>query len=373
MKSGLSLRDRFVGCLLGGAVGDALGAPVEFATRADILVQFGPHGIRDYVRAYGRVGAITDDTQMTLFTAEGLVRAAAGIDTDYDTAPDADSNADAADAATPGPETRAVALAYQRWLRTQGGSPFAAAVASEEAVTHLGRGLVALPEMHALRAPGGTCLSALQSARHAAQRADNDSKGCGGVIRVAPAGLYAMRWSDYAQSIARAFDLGADFARITHGHPTGYLSAGVFAVLVLRLLHGDSVAEALDVACERLRGHVGHEETLAILRTARTLARSGRVPHDSVRALGEGWVGEEALAIAVYAALVARDFEEGLAIAVNHSGDSDSTGAIAGNLLGALHGVDAIPSRWLEPLELRDTIVGLAEALLPAGERRLTR
>jgi ADP-ribosylglycohydrolase len=68
-------RDRFRGCLLGGAVRDALGAPVEFLSLAQIRERFGPGGIRDYAPAYGRVGAITGDTQMTLFTAEGLLRA----------------------------------------------------------------------------------------------------------------------------------------------------------------------------------------------------------------------------------------------------------------------------------------------------------
>jgi len=66
------------GCLLGGAVGDALGAPIEFDDLAKIRSRFGPAGLRDYAPAYGRVDAFTDDTQMTLFTAEGLIRAQHG-------------------------------------------------------------------------------------------------------------------------------------------------------------------------------------------------------------------------------------------------------------------------------------------------------
>ena len=68
------LQDLYRGCLLGGAVGDALGAPVEFMSRAQIVRAFGPHGIEDYAPAFGKLGTITDDTQMTLFTAEGLMR-----------------------------------------------------------------------------------------------------------------------------------------------------------------------------------------------------------------------------------------------------------------------------------------------------------
>ena len=69
------LRDKFRGCLLGGALGDALGAPVEFMQRDDILREFGANGITEFALAYDGLGTITDDTQMTLFTAEGLLRA----------------------------------------------------------------------------------------------------------------------------------------------------------------------------------------------------------------------------------------------------------------------------------------------------------
>src|SRR4051812_22334306 len=66
---------RVRGCLLGGAVGDALGAPIEFMSTDEIRRAFGAAGITEFAPAYGRLGAITDDTQMTLFTVEGLIRA----------------------------------------------------------------------------------------------------------------------------------------------------------------------------------------------------------------------------------------------------------------------------------------------------------
>jgi hypothetical protein len=100
----LTLRDRVRGCLLGGAVGDALGAPVEFMSYPEIKRRYGRGGIRDFAAAYGRVGAITDDTQMTLFTAEGLLRAHnRSIDRGICHPPSV------------------VWRAYQRWLSTQGG------------------------------------------------------------------------------------------------------------------------------------------------------------------------------------------------------------------------------------------------------------
>ena len=71
----VSPADRVRGCLLGGAVGDALGTLVEFLSLDEIRQRFGPQGVTGYEPAYGRRGAITDDTQMTLWTAEGLLRA----------------------------------------------------------------------------------------------------------------------------------------------------------------------------------------------------------------------------------------------------------------------------------------------------------
>jgi ADP-ribosylglycohydrolase len=86
-------------------------------------------------------------------------------------------------------------------------------------------------------------------------------------------------------------------------------------------------------------------------------------PHEAIARLGQGRVGEEALAISIYSALVARSFEQGVLMAVNHDGDSDSTGSITGNLLGAMYGVKALPSAWLGPLELREVIEEMAEDL----------
>ena len=125
MSEAVPLLDRYTGCLLGGAVGDALGAAVEFESLAEIRARFGPGGIRDFAPAYGRLGAITDDTQMTLFTAEGLIRAhnrcrEKGI------------------ASVPGMVHRA----YLRWLFTQGRS-----ASDPDAPTHDGW-LVTLPALH---------------------------------------------------------------------------------------------------------------------------------------------------------------------------------------------------------------------------------
>ena len=339
-----TLRSRFQGCLLGGAVGDALGAPIEFMRRAEIEDTFGPSGLRNYAPAYGRLGAITDDTQMMLFTAEGILRAwvrgrLRGLST----------------------FTGVTAYAYLRWLETQGErNPHIKPISSEETGW-----LYTQRALHQRRAPGNTCLSALIAMKSGGEPARNRSKGCGGVMRIAPVGLFQYRRGPDQDA---AFELGADLAALTHGQPTGSLTAGVLAVLVMALVAGQSLADALDGAKAVLVRHRHHEETLAALLAAERLAASTTPAPAAIAELGEGWVAEEALAIGVYCALVAKTFRHGVLLAVNHDGDSDSTGSIAGNLLGAERGVGAIPKPWLEALELRDVIAEIATDLYECVE-----
>jgi ADP-ribosylglycohydrolase len=332
---------RYRGCVLAGACGDALGAPVEFWRRSQIIERLGEPGITDYLKAYGRVGAITDDTQMTLFTAEGLLAAKAqGAVRDLDV------------------HRQTGAEALQRWLITQGGRS-----ALTDAAQTGESSMLAEPALHSRRAPGNTCLSALRGMRLLGERATNDSKGCGGVMRMAPVGLFA---ACHGLEPRNTFTLGKELAWLTHGHPSGYLTGGVLAVLIQRLVEGSSLEEGLTLSLALLAGEDDHQETRDALQQAWRLAGTATPYADAITALGEGWVAEEALAIAVYCALVADDLRQGVVLAVNHDGDSDSTGAIAGNLLGAMHGEGAIPGNWLDKLELRETIVGMGQALCGA-------
>ncbi|MCP3799483.1 ADP-ribosylglycohydrolase family protein [Allokutzneria sp. A3M-2-11 16] len=329
-------KDRLLGCLLGGAVGDALGAPVEFMSLRDIRARYGDQGSRDFDACYGiDGGAITDDTQMTLFTLEGLLLS---------------------DRATnPVP---AVLRAYLRWLHTQG-IPWEEAGRSIKDVEATPQGgLVRVEALHSQRAPGNTCLTALRASAYGKVGTTtdpiNDSKGCGGVMRAAPAGIFSSYVSD-------SFWLGAAIAALTHGHPSGYLSAGVLSAMTSLLLRGADLETALGSATAELRKHPRHEETLNALTRARELAARGRPTPEALESLGGGWVGEEALAISVCCALVGEDFEDALLLSVNHSGDSDSTGAICGNLLGARDGVGVIPPRWQAGVELGEVVRGLAD------------
>lgn len=342
-------RARFHGCLLGGAVGDALGAPVEFLKRAEILRAFGPGGIRDMAPAYERIGAITDDTQMMAFTAEGLLRAQTRLNSKGICHPPS-----------------VLARAYLRWLYTQGEShPLQQGA--------LDGWLIRQADLHAQRAPGTTCLGALRALRDIGRPACNTSKGCGGIMRVAPVGMFFAAKAGDSGDAARpdllraCFEVGCEAAGLTHGHVTGQLSAGAYAALIFCALTDRNLDAAIDAVLALLETRAGHEETATALRAAQRLANREPASPDALARLGNGWVAEEALAIGVYCALSTQRFEEGVVLAVNHSGDSDSTGLLTGHLLGAVRGLSVIPERWLAPLELRDVLEQLADDLLFSG------
>lgn len=172
-------------------------------------------------------------------------------------------------------------------------------------------------------------------------------------MRVAPIGL-AMGDASFA------YELGCDAAAITHGHPSGYIAAGAFACLISRLTQAVPLDAAVQSLEEVLRAERNSEEVRDAIFRAYEAARRNPGRLDVLETLGEGWVAEEAFAISLYCVLSATNLEEAIVLAVNHGGDSDSTGSIAGNILGVVQGKEAIPSRWLEALELRDEIESMA-------------
>ena len=185
--------------------------------------------------------------------------------------------------------------------------------------------LLDVPELYKRRAPGNTCLSALKYGQTVGPDNDfikahcNDSKGCGGVMRVAPLAL------NYPEMDIETIDYeGAQIAAITHGHSLGYM--------------------LIDLAVE--------------------LSENSDTDLNNIHRLGEGWVAEETLAISIYCALRYQDdFSAGIIASVNHKGDSDSTGAVTGNIIGALLGYDAIDDKWKKDLELHDVIIEMADDL----------
>jgi ADP-ribosylglycohydrolase len=345
-------RDHFRGTLFGGAIGDALGAPVEFLTIEQIHAQYGPKGIQSYDIAFGRRGAITDDTQMTLFTAEGLVQAACSHHSTGSSNP-----------------VESVYRAYLRWLYTQdhhSALPELSPVPSEGLKGESLEGwLIHEQGLYSRRAPGMTCFSALRSGKCGTTASPiNNSKGCGGVMRVAPVGLL--------QNVENAFQLGCELAAITHGHPSGYLAAGCLSQIIHDLIHGSSLEASVETTLQILRKQEHHEECYTRLSQACEFAVAGHPSPEVLSQLGAGWVAEEALAISVYCALVYRDdFRSGVLLAVNHSGDSDSTGAITGNILGALLGESGIQQEWLDEIELKEVITQVAAKLLSGWVDRM--
>jgi ADP-ribosylglycohydrolase/protein-tyrosine phosphatase len=322
--------ERVLGTLMGGAVGDAFGYAIEFKRMPEILDCYGPEGLTEPA-IEGGVSVVSDDTQMTLFTGEGLARALAtpeAQDTDI---------------------LESIRVASLHWLETQ----------ARSGAREGDAGLRRFNELWKRRAPGTTCQSALHAGGMGSPETPiNHSKGCGGVMRVAPIGLIRSFTAD------RAFSLGARAAAQTHGHPSGYLSAGAMAALVRDLVDGVNLKAALDSAGDRLTRHRGHGETLAALRTASLFAASSTPPEEAIPRLGEGWVGEEALAIAVYSTLVGQGFARIVQIAANHSGDSDSTASIAGQLWGAAWGLAGIPECWIQRLDIIDALCETARDLL---------
>jgi ADP-ribosylglycohydrolase len=229
--------------------------------------------------------------------------------------------------------------------------------------------LASHPELMSHRGVTHACTTALQLAA-ARQRPGsplgtrtepiNNSKGCAAVVRAAPCGFGHSR-----DSLQQVFELGCDAAALTHGNPSGWLPAGTLAAIVFGLYRGADLSTALDQARAELGKYELHEETstaltAAIDLTAEVVCGDGRMPlPEDMEALGRGWKGPEALAIAVFAALSAESvggspeqiLRNGLLLAVNHSGDSDSTGAICGSILGARHGRTAIPDQWRHTLD----------------------
>lgn len=332
--------EHFYGCLAGGAIGDALGAPIEFMSYDKIIREYGASGLTDLpILKDTKCALITDDTQMTLFTAEGIIRS---VSRAYK------NNIQNRTIE----KVNAIFRSYLRWLYTQGlKMPHWPQQAYDG-------WLIKIKALHAYREPGVTCITTLgKGIMGTVNKPINDSKGCGSIIRVAPIGLI--------ESEEHVFEMGMHTAAITHGHPTAYLAAGTLATIIYYIIHGDELLEAIQKAMNHLKQRENSEECTEALERAILLAAEGKPCYEKLKTLGQGFVAEEALAIAVYAVLsYPNDFKQAVLLAVNHDGDSDSTGAIAGNILGAYLGVAHIDQKWLKGIELSKEIEELSNDLL---------
>lgn len=352
-------RDRVLGCMVGGAVGDALGYAVEFSSWPQIRSCYGERGITRYELDRRGVAPISDDTQMSLFTAAGILLGMTrgsmrGIMGRIDTY---------------------CWHSYQDWLKTQELS--SRPEKDEYGFDRCYTWLMDVPELYARRAPGNTCLSALR-AEASGQRAENHSCGCGGVMRTAPLALlnYIHGYAD--GDMAYCDMCAAEAARITHKHPLGFMPSAVLNHILMELLAGtESIEKAVEKGLRALPdihseedGNKPYEELWPedVAKLRRLVIQAIESAHVdmpdpvAIESIGGGWTGHEALAIAIYSAIKHRDsFEDAIISSVNHSGDSDSTGAICGNIMGCLLGRRAIPAHFTNNLELLPVIEEMGE------------
>lgn len=338
------LQDKCRGSLVGGAVGDALGYEVEFMSLSSIIKRFGDKGITRYVLHNG-VAEFSDDTQMTLFTAEGLMN---GIIA---------TKAGRPDAILP-----YIKEAYLAWFKTQTETP--------NPITN--SWLSNIKTLWARRAPGNTCMGALENLSHGLE-VSNNSKGCGGVMRVAPIGIFNgvhRNLYDYEETA----HLAGWAAEITHHHIASTLASALMATTVENCIQDEKVDRTIfgwivDGGLSLMREYFpGHDdeicEFITLMKRALELGKSDVPEREAIRELGEGWVSDEALAIAIFSVMRhIDDFENCIVCAVNHDGDSDSTGAIAGNIIGAILGYSAIPRHYLDNLEIEPVLVSVADDL----------
>lgn len=349
--------DKFRGCLIGGAVGDALGYPVEFMSEDRIFQKYGRNGITEYELTNGKVvfsnngkAVFSDDTQMTLFTADGLI---------YGLTQKAVDNFKGDDISD------YIYKAYLDWLSTQ------TEYTDNERISWL----LDVPELHKRRAPGYTCISSLESGKKGSpENLLNDSKGCGGIMRVAPIGLY-YRYFPLDGAIA-----AAEASAITHSHELGYKPSAVLSYLIYNLTYCDNLSFEEAVAktlplCDKIFNKSEYNDYLnELIVKAIYLANTSINDLDAIHELGEGWVAEETLAIALYCSCRYKDdFEKAVVTAVNHNGDSDSTDAVTGNIMGAYLGLSSIPDKYRKNLELYDVITEIADDLYNISKSILIR
>ena len=352
-------KDQVLGCMVGGAVGDALGYAVEFSSYGSIVKQYGEKGITRYALDRHGLAQISDDTQMSLFTAAGILLGMTrgymrGIMGRIDTY---------------------CRFTYLDWLHTQEWT-------SRHEDARVDSWLMDVPELYSRRAPGNTCLSALHSIEEG-KEPRNNSCGCGGVMRTAPLALLNQLhgYSDGDKLYCNM--CAAEAARITHKHPLGFIPSAILNDILMQILEDSGrrrIEEYVEEALLRLHEIVSQEDEgkkygelwpdeirkqKRLLKKALDLAATDIEDYYAIESIGGGWTGHEALAIAIYSAAKHRDsFEDAVVSCVNHSGDSDSTGAICGNIMGCLLGRNAIHAYYTEKLELLGVIEEMATTFI---------
>ena len=231
--------ERFKGCLLGGAIGDAFGADIEFMSSKEIKDLYGEYGltVKKYLKNNKNLN-FTDDTQMTIFTADGLIKSAIKNGTKYKV------------------DFGTVFNSYLDWLSTQYDK-------------HINHGWISrISDLYQQKAPGNTCVSSLMLKEPGTiNNKINNSKGNGGIMRVAPVGLV------YHRNPNNAFNIASGCAALTHSNPDAYLSAGTFAAIIAYLVKNESIENAVLNSLRILKNKNHSEEIYLLLNNAKNLLK----------------------------------------------------------------------------------------------------
>lgn len=343
-------KEKIRGSLIGGAIGDALGYPIEFIGSFEgIQKRYGEQGItRLDTRLcmeepeWSGKAVVSDDTQMTLYTANGLLNAVKSSDKPN--------------------WLNGISMAYIEWYLIQIG---------RKSRKYNDCWINKIPELHKRRVPGMTCMNSID-ALYRGREPQNDSKGCGGIMRIAPIPLYAA--VDGRMTIVEAMKLSVKASEVTHQHPLGFLPSALESYIIYRLLEHESpsltdfkgyIAEGYDTLLAIYPEYKEYISELKLLTDkAFAFAENEVANHININNIGGGWTAEETLAIAIYCAVkYYGDFEKAVVAAVNHGGDSDSTGAVLGNILGAVIGYSNIPKYFKDEVELHDVVLQMADDL----------
>jgi len=296
------------GCLLGQLAGDSLGSLVEFQSETSIRGRY-PDGICELADGGTHntiAGQPTDDSEMALMLARSIVRAGR-----FD----------------PGE----VAVAYAHWFES---SPFDYGHTTAQALR---------PAVAALRR-GESPASVAAAAWSAANR---ESQANGALMRVSPLGIFA-----HTLPAAAAADLAREDAALTHPHRVCQDASAVFVVAIAHAIAtGSNAKETYGFVSSWARGQstASSDETIPVdpaVRECLELAATDPPPDFDHQ---QGWV-LIALRNAFWQVLHAPSLEAGVSDTVMRGGDTDTNAAIAGALLGAVHGIDAVPGRWRDAI-----------------------
>ena len=327
------------GCLLGLAVGDAMGYPVDKKSWSEISEDYGPNGLLGYDLANGSAD-ITSYTQLAAFAANGLLLATSRGK--YDRL------------------SRYLAMSLREWAKSQQFRGTA-----EKTYCWLAQ----VPEMRRRHCMDTRMLDALTRETLGTPEKPVIRSDTPGALTAAVA--VGLLFDPENMPHSTLGSLGAEAVAFTHGDPKAFLAGSVLAYAIAGIVHApeDKLQDQFLQATDAVRQQFGEtwketEEVAQLVEKAIELAKDPELtPLASLSILG-CTTAAECLAGAVYSAVIhPANFDEGMIAAVNHSGRSSAVAALTGAILGAKLGAEALPAFYLDSLEPVQILSELAEDL----------